>query len=166
MGAAAVELAEGYRPGILGRIVEMHGVYYARAWGSGVRFEALMARQLCDFCEGYDAGRDLLLTAHADGRLVGSVAVDGSQAERPGARLRWFLLEEGYQGRGIGRALLRGALDFCAGRGFDNVYLWTVEGLPQSRHLYEQSGFRVVERFPDAEYGVDHMKIRMELPLR
>lgn len=156
---------EGYRPGFLGRIAELHGVYYAKAWGSGLEFEGMMAEELHEFLRRYETGRDLLLTAHADGRLVGSIAVDGGQTERPGARLRWVIVEEGYHGRGIGKDLLARALAFCRAAGFDRVYLWTVEGLPQSFGLYERTGFRVVERTPDDRYSVPHVHLRMELDL-
>jgi GNAT superfamily N-acetyltransferase len=158
---------EGFRPGYIGRIAQMHGEYYAKVWGSGPEFEAIMARELCDFCERYDRNRDLLLTAHIDGALVGSIAIDGTQSERPGqARLRWYLLDEAHQGRGIGNTLLKQALAFCRERDFPLIYLWTVEGLPQSLHLYEKAGFRVVERFNDSRYTVEHTQLRLEMPLR
>ena len=147
------EIVTGFHPGYLGRIAEMHGVYYAEVWGSGPAFEALMAR-------------DLLLTAHADGLLVSSIAIDGSQPERPGAaRLRWFLTEPAYQGRGIGRRLFEQAMAFCQERGFPSVYLWTVEGLLQSWGMYERAGFRVIERHPDGRYSVPHIHVQMERAL-
>jgi len=160
------EIVTGFYPGFLGRIAEMHGVYYAEVWGSGLAFEALMARELADFFERYDPTRDLLLTAHMDGLLVSSIAIDGSQTERPGAaRLRWFLTEPAYQGRGIGRRLFEQAMVFCRERGFPSVFLWTVEGLPQSWSMYERAGFRVVDRHPDTHYSVPHIHVRMEREL-
>jgi GNAT superfamily N-acetyltransferase len=161
-----VEYAEGFAPGYLGRIAQMHGEYYARAWGSGPAFESLMARELCDFYDGYDIARDLLLTAHVNGTLVGCVAVHGSQSERPNAaRLRWYLLADEFQGLGIGGDLLQRALDFCRSGGFAQVFLWTVEGLPASHHLYEKVGFRIVQRFVDARYTVEHTQLLLEMPL-
>jgi GNAT superfamily N-acetyltransferase len=164
--AAAVTYVEGFEPGYLGRIAQMHGEYYAKAWGSGAGFEAMMAHELCEFQARYDPSADLLLTAHVDGVLVGSIAIDGTQSERPGmARVRWYLLDERYQGRGIGRELLERALAFCRTQGFPLVYLWTVEGLPQSLHLYQKAGFRIVERFVDSRYTVEHTQLRLEMPL-
>ena len=160
------EYVEGYRPGYLGRIAEMHGVYYAVAWGSGAEFEGMMAQEMREFLAHYQDGRDLLLTAHIGGRLVGSIAVDGSQAERPGARLRWVIVDEAHHGRGIGKRLLGRALDFCRKAGFGSAYLWTVEGLPQSLGLYERAGFRTVERIPDDRYSVPRVNLRMEKTLR
>jgi GNAT superfamily N-acetyltransferase len=165
-GEEMTEFVTGFRPGYLGRIAQMHGEYYAGAWGSGPGFEALIARELADFYERYDPARDLLLTAHSGGILVGSIAIIGSETERPDtARLRWFLTEPTHQGQGIGRQLLEQALRFCCDAGFASVYLWTVEGLPQSWGMYERAGFRVTERHPDTQYTVPLTHVRMEMNL-
>ncbi len=160
-----VTFMEGFRPGYLGRIAQMHGEYYAGALGTGAELEGLMARELAQFRDGYDPARDLLLTAHVEGVLAGCVALDGGQTEHPGVRLRWFLLDAAYQGRGIGSALLRRVLDARQAHGSGQVWLWTVEGLPQALHLYEKAGFRVVERFPDERYTVPLVNLRMEKDL-
>jgi GNAT superfamily N-acetyltransferase len=159
------EYVEGYRPGYLGRIAEMHGVYYAVAWGSGFEFEGMMAEEIHAFLREYDPLRDLLLTAHVDGRLVGSFAIVGSREDPTVGRIRWVIVEEGYHGRGIGKELLRRGLEFCRQMGYTKVTLWTVEGLPQSYGLYEKAGFQVVERVPDARYSVPHVNLRMERSL-
>jgi GNAT superfamily N-acetyltransferase len=159
------QYVEGYRPGYLGRIAEMHGVYYAVAWGSGFEFEGMMAKEMCEFLQTYAPLRDLMLTAHVDGRLVGSFSIVGSREDPSLARIRWVIVEEAYHGRGIGKELLRRGLEFCRSAGFTRVTLWTVEGLPQSYGLYERAGFRVVERVPDARYSVPHVNLRMEMDL-
>lgn len=159
------EYREGYLPGALGRIAEMHGVYYAVAWGSGFEFEGMMAEEIYEFLRSYDPARDLLLTAHVEGRLVGSFAIVGSREDPAVARIRWVIVEEAYHGRGIGKELLRRGLEFCRSAGFSKVTLWTVEGLPQSYGLYERAGFEVVERVPDARYSVPHVNLRMEMAL-
>lgn len=134
---------EGFRPGYLGRMIQMQGEYYDVVWPvAGVSFEVLMARQMCDFHDAYVEGRDLLLTAHVDGLLVGHIAVAGAPAERPGARLRWFHVDPAYQRRGIGRALLNRAVDFCRRSGHKTAWLWTMAGLDAARHLYDSFGFK------------------------
>jgi hypothetical protein len=45
------------------------------------------------------------------------------------------------------------------------VFLWTVDGLPASRAMYDRAGFRVVERVDDARYTVPLPSVRMELAL-
>jgi len=159
-----VEYVEGYRPGYLGRMAEMHGMYYAKAWGSGWEFEGLMAREIEEFLASYQEGRDLLLTAHVDGHLVGSFVVQRPATDE-GARIRWVLLEEGYHGRGIGKEMLRRGLQFCRTAGYPRVFLWTAEGLPQSYGLYERAGFQVTHREPDTRYSVPLVHLYMVLEL-
>ena len=158
-------LVRGWQPGLLGRITQMHGEYYARALNLGAGFEVRVARELCEFREQYRPERDLLLTAHADGRVVGSVAVDGSESGHPGARLRWLVVEPAHQGHGLGSALLGQSLQFCREHGVARVHLWTLEELPQAMRLYERVGFRPVERVSDARYTVPLTSCRMEMLL-
>ena len=47
----------GYEPGLIGRVGELHGRYYATAWGIGAR---LMTREFCDFIERYDPERIMI----------------------------------------------------------------------------------------------------------
>ncbi|BAY49357.1 GCN5-related N-acetyltransferase [Scytonema sp. HK-05] len=160
--------AEGYQPGCIGRITELHGLYYSQCWGVGADWEIIVAREFCDFCEQYNTEHDLLVTAIADNRLIGSVAIvgdAGSSDHTDGARLRWFIVDPAYQGRGIGKTLLKQAIDFSRRKAFPKVYLWTVDKLPQSRHLYESIGFHVVAQEVDARYSTPLLSLKMEKKL-
>jgi GNAT superfamily N-acetyltransferase len=160
------DFVAGYRPGTLGRIVELHGVYYAPQFGPSADFEGLVAVEMREFLAQYRSDDDLLLTANVEGRIVGSIAVEGPRDELPtAARLRWVIVDVPYQGRGIGKQLLERALAFCRNAGHRRLFLWTIEGLPQSFALYQKAGFRIVERFPDERYGAPAMNLRMELEL-
>ncbi len=154
----------GYTPGIVGRLTEMHGVYYARAWGVGAEFETLMAREVCDFIESYDPDKDLLLSAVLGERVVGTIAMLRPEHDGGAARLRWFLLDPACQGRGIGAELLHRSLRFARER-YTRCYLWTVTGLPASMHLYRKAGFTVAEEEVDARYGAALTNVKMELDL-
>ena len=106
MVSSEVIYDEGFKPGYLGRMIQMQGEYYDVVWAvPGYNFECMMARQMCDFHDSYIPGRDLLLSAHVEGVMVGHVAVVSCPSQRAGVRLRWFHVEEKYQGRGIGREL-------------------------------------------------------------
>jgi len=161
---APIVLRSGYEPGAIGRIGELHGRYYAVAWGSGAGFEMQVLRGLCDFVEQADPRTHLLLTAHAGETLIGSAAIQCVPSPRR-AQLRFVIVDPAWHGRGAGRALLDAALAWCRSRGVETVFLWTVEGLPASRTMYERAGFRVVERIEDARYTVPRVSIRMELML-
>lgn len=159
----ALTLHKGYLPGAIGRVAELHGTYYHRYAGFGVYFEGKVACELSGFCEGYVDGRDGLWLALADGRVEGSIAIDGSRAEGDGAHLRWFITSEEVRGTGIGNALLASAVEFCRHKQYARVYLWTFEGLSAARHLYEKFGFRLVHQQPGTQWGCEVNEQRFEL---
>jgi GNAT superfamily N-acetyltransferase len=147
-----MDIVSGYRPGCIGRIATLHADYYTHASGFGVKFEAKVARELAAFCVDYQPERDGLWLALADGRVEGSIVIDGSHAPADGAHLRWFIASDALRGRGAGRALLEAALAFADTR-YERVYLWTFAGLAAARHLYEAHGFVLAEQQPGAQWG-------------
>jgi GNAT superfamily N-acetyltransferase len=161
-----VEIVSGYIPGAIGRIVELHGAFYARRAGFGLYFESKVARELCEFLEHYDEGRDGLWLAVCDGRVEGSVAIDGSRAGIEGAHLRWFIVADPFQGRGIGQRLLQKALDFCRARGCEKIHLWTFGGLDAARRLYERAGFCLTTQQRGGRWGIEVDEQRFELQIR
>jgi GNAT superfamily N-acetyltransferase len=164
-GHSGVEIRSGYQPGAIGRIVELHGVYYASHWGFGVFFEARMARELAEFVNRFDPKRDGLWTAVVAGRIAGSIAIDGFSGGDGRAHLRWFILDPALHGQGAGRRLLGEAVGFCRRSGHRDVSLWTFAGLDAARRLYEQSGFRLAEERRGAQWGVEVTEQRFELCL-
>lgn len=130
----------GYRPGVLGRVVELHGRYYSREWGLGLYFEAKVARELAEFLQRMTEG-DGIWVARVDGEMAGAIVIDGHDGA--GARLRWFILDESCHGLGLGGMLMQAAMDHCRAQGFERVWLSTFAGLVAARHLYEKHGFRL-----------------------
>lgn len=163
---ADIQIHQGYEPGLIGRVGELHGRYYAMAWKSGAPFELLITREFCDFIERYDPENDLVLSAHIDGVMAGAISILGHNPGPDGVQLRFFLVDPFYHGLGAGKTLLSEALSWCRGHGFGKIFLWTVDNLPQSRGLYEKFGFRVVERCPDDRYTVHHENLKMMLKLQ
>lgn len=131
-----------YRPGVIGEIVRLHAVYYAREWGFGLAFEAKVAEELSAFLSGFRAGNDFFMAeTAADGTLLGSISLEAPTAGEPLAHLRWFIVADNARGSGLGRRLLRDALSHADGLGFPGTYLTTFAGLDAARHLYEAAGF-------------------------
>lgn len=149
----AIQVRPGYRPGCLGRIVEMHARFYARHAGFGAFFESRVAGGLAEFASRLDKPCNQLWTALDGERIVGSVAIDGEDLGGGQAHLRWFILDDGLRGAGIGRQLLGQALAFCDQQGFEATQLWTFKGLDAARRLYESSGFTLAEEWPGQQWG-------------
>lgn len=142
-------------PGAIGKIVELHAVYYSELVGFGLPFECKVARDLSAFCEAYDSQRDGLWLALQDGHIEGSIAIDGSHAGQDGAHLRWFIASDKVRGKGVGSGLLTSAMEFCRSRHYHRVYLWTFEGLGAARHHYEQFGFRMIHQQRGTQWGAE-----------
>src|SRR5207245_64881 len=73
----------GYMPGSIGRIVELHGRYYARDWRFGPYFEAKVASELGEFLARLDPKRDGFWIAAEDNEIVGGIAIDGPARPTP-----------------------------------------------------------------------------------
>ena len=158
-----VEMVKGYIPGSIGRVAELHGTYYHEHWDFSVFFEAKVATELSEFLGRYDEKRDGFWTASLNGRVEGSITIDGIHAEKEGAHLRWFIVSDVLRGRGVGNQLIDKALDFCRNKEYRRVYLWTFEGLDAAKHLYEKCGFKLVEQYKGIQWGTEVNEQRFEL---
>ena len=141
MGPTVGYAIDGYRPGALSDIVGLHARYYAKHWNFGLPFETKVGMELAEFLARHDAEQDLFLAAYTDDGAVASVIIDASGGGPRGAHLRWFIVSEQMQGRGLGAELIGRALGFCDGRGYERIWLTTFAGLDRARSLYERTGF-------------------------
>ncbi|MFD3229606.1 bifunctional helix-turn-helix transcriptional regulator/GNAT family N-acetyltransferase [Rahnella aceris] len=149
-----IEIVTGYQPGMIGRIAEMHGTYYASNYNFGHFFEGKVASGLAEFCGRLHEPCNQVWLAVSNGRVVGSVAIDGQDLGNNEAHLRWFILDDRCRGTGMGRKLLSEAIAFCDGRGFDAVQLWTFSGLHAARRLYESFGFELLKEWQGDQWGM------------
>ena len=144
----AARLVDGYRPGVIARLIGLHMTYYAPVWGFGRPFESKLAAEMGEFFARFEPTRDVFLGAWDDGDLVGAVTID--REDDALAHLRWFVVADAWGGRGCGAALLGRALATMAARCCPRIYLTTFAGLAPARRLYERFGFELV-----AETAVD-----------
>ena len=148
-----IGIEEGYTPGLIGRIVELHAVYYSALVGFGLEFEKNLAGDLVNFVERIEDADNAIWSLRSKDAVVGSVAIDGKDLGKGEAHLRWFIVADSVRGTGCGRALLQTAIDFCADRGFSEISLWTFSGLDAARHLYEALGFTLVDEYSGDQWG-------------
>lgn len=160
-----IKIIRGCVPGSLGRVVELHGAYYHERWGFGLFFEAKVADELSEFFRRYNESRDGFWTVLANGRIEGSITIDGIHAESEGAHLRWFIMSDTLRGKGAGNQLLNTAIRFCRSKDYKKIYLWTFEGLTPARHLYEKGGFGLVEERRGTRWGTEVIEQRFERSL-
>ena len=149
----SITIDSGYRPGVVGRVTEMHATFYANASQFGQFFESKVAMGMAEFVSRLQNPRNHLWLALHNETIMGSIAIDGEDLGDNNAHLRWFIMDEACQGQGIGRQLLHEAVIFCEKSGFDEIELWTFKGLHAARKLYEAFGFELVKEEDGNQWG-------------
>ena len=122
-------------------------------WASAAIFEQKVASELAEFAGRLERPANGLWVALRGDTVVGTVAIDGEDLGPGKAHLRWFIVEDGLRGSGIGRALLTEAVAFCDRHGFVETHLWTFRGLDAARRLYEGHDFSLVEENVGRQWG-------------
>ncbi|MBT9263359.1 helix-turn-helix domain-containing GNAT family N-acetyltransferase [Pseudomonas sp. MG-9] len=146
-------ISAGYRPGLIGRVAQMHADYYSQHAGFGAVFESRVASGVAEFVGRLDQPCNQIWVATLNERIVGSIAIDGQDLGNHQAHLRWFILDDGCRGSGVGRQLLSAAVTFCDQQGFAAIQLWTFKGLDAARRLYEASGFELSKEEQGSQWG-------------
>lgn len=163
--AMSIKIVKDHIPGCIGRITELHGAYYHQHAGFGAYFEGKVASELSEFLQRYDGNRDGIWLVLLDGKIEGSIIIDGLRAHEEGARLRWFILSDRLRGSGSGNALLAAAVNFCRAQSYERIYLWTFDGLDAARHLYEKYGFHLIKEHRGVQWGAEVKEQCFELLL-
>lgn len=159
---ANFHITQGYAPGAIGRVVEIHGRYYAKEWGFGPQFEAEVAAELAEFMGRYDPAKDGFWLAWHDDRIMASLTLDHA-GDDGAARVRWFVADPAMQGSGVGGALFGELLSFARKTAQFDIYLWTFDGLTAARRIYDRAGFVLTEECEEDDWGPVIKAQRMEL---
>jgi RimJ/RimL family protein N-acetyltransferase len=154
-----------YQPGAIGRITELHALYYYKNSGFGLFFESKVATEMADFLNRIDPSRDGFWTAISKEKVIGSITIDGIKSKSDGNHLRWFIVDPAFHNKGVGTMLIKTAIEFCKKVQASRVYLWTFSGLDAARHLYEKLGFTLVKEQEATTWGVKVKEQLFELIL-
>jgi GNAT superfamily N-acetyltransferase len=159
----SITIRTGLKPGDLGYITYLHGRIYHEEYGFDTTFEPYVARPLSDFSLAGDKSGQRVWIVEMDDQIVGCVAIVDAGGNE--AQLRWLLLTEEIRGKGLGKRLMSEALGFCREKGYDNVFLWTIDALHAAASLYLGNGFKVTEEKKHLMWGVEVNEQRYDLRL-
>ena len=151
-----------FRAGDVGYVAHLHGILYDKTYKFGPMFEYYVMKGLAEFMINNDGGE--LWVVEVNGKIVGSIAI--TKSNDTVAQLRWFVLDENYQGLGIGKKLMETAINFCHNQGYQHVFLWTVSILETARYLYKKYNFTLTEEKSNDEWtGTKLIEERWDLDL-
>ena len=149
--------------GDMGWITYRHGVLYAQVYGWDQSFEALVAQIVSDFINNYNPTRERCWIAEMNGEIVGSVFV--VQSSETVAKLRLLLVEPKARGLGLGTRLVEECIRFARRSGYQKLILWTNSVLVEARHIYQKTGFTLIEQEAHHSFGHDLVGETWELTL-
>ncbi len=130
------------KTGDLGYVIYRHGILYSQEYGFDSSFEEYVLQGLAKYVENYNPALDRIWVAEFNGCIAGSIAIVHVSPDT--AQLRWFLVEPKFRNLGLGKRLVKEAIEFCKPR-YKNIYLWTLSSLDSARYLYKSFGFNPVE---------------------
>jgi len=142
----------------------LHGTLYSQEYGLDLSFELEAGREITGFVSQFDPQWDGFWIAEAGGSVVGAIVI--VNRGRGSAQLRWFILHPTYRGLGVGRELMKRAVDFCKGKQYKKVFLWTFDELYTAIHLYRSFGFERIKTKTHLRWGRNLTEERYELDLQ
>jgi GNAT superfamily N-acetyltransferase len=151
------------KPGDIGYLTYLHGILYAKEYGYDQTFEAYVANGLAEFLQLFNPDKDRIWLAEINDQIIGSIAIVGHP--RAETQLRWFLVHPNYRGLGLGKELMKEALQFCKERKYKTIFLWSTNELNAARRLYTHTGFSKTEEKTHEIWGKRVTEERYDLHL-
>ncbi|KAK0663217.1 Mycothiol acetyltransferase [Lasiodiplodia hormozganensis] len=165
--AGLISIRAAHGPSDIDHIITRHGALYASEYGWDAKLmEKLVASTFTEFLgPSHDRTRERLWIAErgtgggaADQAttFVGCIMLfnDTDDPAHQSAMLRLLLVEPGERGKGLGRRLVRQAVEFARGEaGYRRVLLWMPGEMAVARSIYQTEGFEKLTEVEHEAFG-------------
>ena len=152
------------KPGDLGYVIYRHGKLYGEEYGYGISFEAYVASGIFEFYNSYNPEMDRVWICEHNQKIVGFLLL--MHRENNTAQLRYFFLDSGYRGLGLGKKLMTLYMDFFWKCGYTSSYLLTTHELHAAASLYTRHGFKLSEERDSTAFNKPLREQRYELVIQ
>jgi peptidyl-dipeptidase Dcp len=149
------------KPGDIGYVIYLHGHLYKKEYNYGIEFESYVAAGLHEFYSQYNPLKDRVWICEHNDRIIGFLLL--MHRDKNTAQLRYFLLESGYRGIGLGKKLMELYMEFYHSCGYQSSYLWTTNELPAAASLYTRHGFQLTYEKESTAFGKEVKEQRYDL---
>lgn len=150
------------KPGDLGYVAYLHGRLYAEELGYGLNFEGYVFGGLEEFAHQYERTKDKVWVCEHAGKMIGFLMAFHREDNM---QLRYFILEQGYRGLGLGKVLMNEFVAFMKEKGCRKAYLWTTEEQHAAIALYSRYGFTLTEEKPSNAFDKELIERKYEMEL-
>lgn len=151
----SISIRTDLRPGDVGYITYMHGVFYDFM----PEFELYVAETLADFIRHLNPDKERLWIAEDDGKIVGTLALKKTDGF---AQLRYFLIDPTYRGIGLGQQMMKLFMEFMKACDYKKSFLLTEGNLHVAAALYAKYGYRFVSETVN-DYGLEERRYELVL---
>lgn len=138
-----------FKPGEPSLVCYFQYKLYEKQFHFNVMYEKEMLNGMSEIYNDKDGNQ--MWVAEQNGQIVGDIAIV-KRGEHE-AQLRWFGVDLDLQGNGLGKRLVKTAMDFCREKGYTHIYLGTLNILEPARHIYGKYGFKMTGSEPFNEWA-------------
>jgi len=158
-----ITIRNNFKPGDIGRIIQMHGLIYSQEYNFGIEFEKYVTQGLLEFINNYDNDYDRIWICEYNREIIGSlVLMHRSNNE---AQLRYFLIMPEFRGIGLGKLLINSFLNFLIEKNYQRSFLWTTDQLSTAISLYTRIGYKFTKEKKTNHFGKSVRELRYDLIL-
>lgn len=149
--------------GNIGYITYMHGIFHMHECGYGLSFESYVAEGLHEFYSKYNPEKERIWICEHNNKIIGSLLLMDRGNDT--AQLRYYILEPGYRGIGLGKKLMDLFMEFLKEKNYKRCYLWTTNELVAAASLNKKYGFTITEEKETTDFGKKVTEQRYDLIL-
>ncbi len=159
-----VSIRTWLNPGDIGFVIYLHGKLYSKEYGYGPTFESYVAKGFHEFIANYNPGRDGVWVCEHNEIIVGFLLLMDRGNDT--AQLRFFILEPGYRGIGLGKKLMNEFINRLREKRYKHAYLWTTHEQEAAAYLYMKAGFTLTEQKNSTSFGKPLIEQRYDLYIK